>query len=274
MTAARSNDIYPIIFQNLLLYRVHAFDNYPGLTHTIFTRVGGFSREPYQSLNLSISTGDNPAIVKKNFERACHVVNIVPEQTVSCRLVHGTDIVTVDKNNQQPVMGQADGLITDSTNIYLFMRFGDCTPLLFYDPVRGVVGSTHAGWRGTMQNAAGATIGVMVNQFGCRPKNIVAVIGPAIGPCCYEVGPDVVSAAEQAFSDSKSLLIHHNGNGSRPYFDLWEANRRQLSTAGVGKIIQTGLCTGCHTDKFFSHRAEHGRTGRFGTVIGLRREPG
>jgi YfiH family protein len=167
-------------------------------------------------------------------------------------------------------MGQADGLITCDSNIYLFMRFGDCTPLIFFDPVQNAVGLTHAGWRGTMKNAAGATVKAMVNQLGCRPRNILAVIGPAIGPCCYEVGQDVITAAAESLASSDSLFVRRNGSADHAHFDMWEANRQQLLSAGVEQVVQTGLCTACRTNEFFSHRAEKGKTGRFGVIIGIR----
>jgi copper oxidase (laccase) domain-containing protein len=218
-------------------------------------------------------------------------------------------------------MGQADGLVTGEPGIYLFMRFADCVPLLCFDPVSRAVGLTHAGWRGLLKNAAGATVEAMVNRLGCRPENIISLIGPSIGPCCYEVGPNVIEAASRVFANSDTLfkpatkrngfseskfarpglsrtLRSHPGqigdfsqttfgipseqNGDilglekngldqtpRAHFDMWEANRRQLTQAGVRYIIQTGLCTACHTHEFFSHRAEKGRTGRFGVLIGI-----
>lgn len=257
-----------VVIDDLSFYRVRAFAPYPDLVHAIFTRVGGFSQAPYRSLNLSVSVGDKPAVVRQNFERACRAVGIAPEQTVSCPLVHGARVLTVTHKNRQAVMAAADGLITRAAGIHLFMRFGDCTPLLFFDPVVKAVGLTHAGWRGTMQNAAGATVQALSDRFGCRPGRLIAVIGPAIGPCCYEVGPEVITAAEQTFTETTGLFTRRNGR--QAHFDLWEANRRQLAAAGVGQIIQTGLCTACRTDQFFSHRAERGRTGRFGAVIGLR----
>jgi YfiH family protein len=270
MSQATFDGVYRVIVQNLSLYRVHAFDDYPHLNHAIFTRKGGVSRAPFHSLNLSTAVGDRPQAVSSNIQQACRAVNTTPKQTVSCHLIHGADVLTINKANQRQVVGQADGLITGDPDIYLFMRFGDCVPLIFYDPVQNAVGLTHAGWRGTMQNAAGATIRAMVDQMGCRPKNIIAVIGPAIGPCCYEVGPEVIGAATATFTDSDSLFTSRNGNKEQANFDLWEANRRQLAAAGVKQIIQSGICTACQTDDFFSHRAENGRTGRFGVIIGLR----
>jgi hypothetical protein len=262
------NDLYRATAQGLAYYRVRAFDGYPGLTHAIFTRQGGVSQAPYHSLNLSVSVGDSPEVVQKNGQAVCRTLRIEPSQTVSCHLVHQADIIAVDAANRQPVMGKADGLVTQTPGIYLFMRFGDCVPLIFFDPAARAVGLSHAGWRGTLENVAGATVKAMVEQLGCRPENIIAAIGPAIGPCCYEVGPEVMSAAAGVWPDA-DRLFQRNGKPQHAHFDLWEANRRQLAQAGVRQIIQSGLCTACRRSEFFSHRAEQGRTGRFGVIIGL-----
>ncbi|GAB4424222.1 MAG: peptidoglycan editing factor PgeF [Anaerolineae bacterium] len=266
---AVAQGVNPVRVQNLLLYRIVAFEAYPNLRHAIFTRQGGYSQSPFASLNLGLSVGDDPETVNKNYEQVCGALDISPDQTVSCHLIHSADVLTVDSANRRRVMGQADGLITATPGIYLSMRFGDCTPLIFFDPARGAVGLTHAGWRGTMQNAAGATVRAMIQEFDCRAGDIIAVIGPAIGPCCYEVGPEVIDAAATAFSHSASLFVRGNGRADRAHFNMWEANRRQLAAAGVEQIIQSELCTACRTDQFFSHRAEQGRTGRFGVIIGL-----
>lgn len=266
MTRTQAKTVYLVTVQNLPLYRASAFDHYPWLKHAILTRQGGVSQGPFAALNLSISVGDNPEAVKKNSVYACRSMDITPDQTVSCHLVHGAEVLTIDQNNRRQMMGQADGLITKEPGFYLFMRFGDCTPLLFYDPAVKAVGLTHAGWRGVVQNAAGATIKAMT-RVGSRPENIIAVIGPAIGPCCYEVGPEVIKAVTKTFGEVDGLFERQKG--SQAYFDLWEANRRQLAEAGLKQIVQANLCTACRTDEFFSHRAEKGRTGRFGVIIGL-----
>ncbi|MEW5958914.1 MAG: peptidoglycan editing factor PgeF [Chloroflexota bacterium] len=270
MSHAAANGVYLVTIEGAAFYRIRAFDDYPNLTHAIFTRQGGVSRSPFAGLNLGVSVGDDPAAVAENFRRVCRLVEITPEQATACHLTHSADVFTVTQANRQRVMGQGDGLITAEPGVYLAMRFGDCTPLIFFDPVRGAVGLTHAGWRGTMKNAAGATVSALVERLGCRPEHIIAVIGPAIGPCCYEVGPEVMVAAEAAFTEANSLFSRRNGRPERAYFDMWAANRRQLAAGGVGQIIESGLCTACRTDLFYSHRAEQGRTGRFGVIIGLK----
>ncbi|MCB0191690.1 MAG: peptidoglycan editing factor PgeF [Anaerolineae bacterium] len=261
--------VYRVKTKNLWIYRVRAFDAYPHLKHAIFTRRGGVSLSPFDSLNLSVSVGDNPQTVQKNFASACRAVGVEPEQTVSSHLIHGADVVTINHTNRQKVMDQADALITAELEIHLFMRFGDCTPLLFFDPVRQAVGLAHAGWRGTMKNVAGATIAAMTQRLGCQAENIMAVIGPAIGPCCYEVGLDVIAAADQAFDEPEQFFTQRSNRANHAHFNLGSANQQQLREAGVTHIIQSNLCTACRTDDFFSHRAEKGQTGRFGVVIGI-----
>jgi YfiH family protein len=276
MTQAKFDELYPVTIHqrdglnDLVYYRIRAFDAYPKLAQAIFTRQGGTSHKPFDSLNLGSSVGDDPRRVSQNFHRACRVVETTPEQTVACHLTHSADVFVVDHRNRQRVMGYGDSLVTGTPGIYLAMRFGDCTPLIFFDPVRGATGLAHAGWRGTMKNVAGTTVEAMVEQLGCWPENIVAVIGPAIGPCCYEVGPDVMVEAERSFREPGTLFSRRNGRADRAHFNMWEANRRQLAACGVAQIIQPEMCTACHTDLFFSHRAEKGRTGRFGVMVGLK----
>lgn len=250
------------------LYQIRPFATFSNVVCAVFTRLGGVSCPPLATLNLGGSVGDTPEAVEQNFQIACEAVQVDPNQTVSCHLVHGAKVVVAEKATQRTHLGQADGLVTTETDTYLTMRFADCTPLLFFDPVRQAVGLAHAGWRGTMQNMAGATVKTMMAE-GCQAENIIAIIGPAIGPCCYEVGTEVMNQAGHNFEQSETLF-RHNGRAGHAYFDMWQANRRQLEAVGVQQIVQTNLCTACRTDHFFSHRAEKGRTGRFGAIIGLR----
>ncbi|MDM8521340.1 peptidoglycan editing factor PgeF [Anaerolineales bacterium HSG6] len=263
------NDAYLTSHYNLPFYRIKTFDGYPYLKQVIFTRLGGISQTPFHSLNMSEAVGDTPATVEHNFELACQSLQITPSQTVSCHLIHKSDILTIDNTNQQRMMGYADGLVTNEPNVYLAMRFADCTPLIFFDPTQKIIGLSHAGWRGTMQNIATETVRAM-RQLGAKIKNIIAVIGPSIGPCCYEVGTEVLDAAGQTFQRPDALFDYRHGKNQRPYFDMWQANQQLLIETGVRTIIHTNLCTACNTDKFFSHRAENGRTGRFGVIIGLK----
>jgi hypothetical protein len=163
---------------------------------------------------------------------------------------------------------QADGIITDAHDVPLVMRFADCVPVLLYDPVKRAIGLAHAGWRGTVAGIGPATVQAMVDTYGSRPADIVAGVGPSIGPCCYEVGPEVVAQVRETFGTTRGL-VEPETEAHGPHLDLWEANRRALEKAGVQRIELSGLCTACHTHEFFSHRAEAGRTGRFGVILVL-----
>jgi polyphenol oxidase len=247
----------------------YKFEMWRDVTHGIFTRQGGVSRIPYASLNLGGSIGDDPQAVRTNHERMYAALDVDEARVCSVWQVHSADVIVAN----EPVPGQrwitqADAMIADRAGTVLSMRFADCTPILFRDPVRGVIGMAHAGWRGTVQGVAAATVRAMSENFGSRPADIEAAIGPAIGPDRYQVGEEVVEAVQGHFGTLEGLVRHDPADGTA-YLDLWAANRLDLERAGVEKIEVAGICTAQHTDEWFSHRAEHGRTGRFGAVLTL-----
>jgi YfiH family protein len=258
----------------LPVYRFEQLNGDPALIHAIFTRLGGISTPPYESLNLGHSVGDDPIAVETNHARVYQALEIPRSQVVTCHLTHGDDTFVVEAADGGRVVGRGDAMVTADAGLFLGMRFADCVPILLHDPVRRAVGLAHAGWRGTVQNVAGSAVQTMINDLGCSPKSIRAMIGPSIGPCCYQVGEDVIRAGEtivtRKSASGSDMQLFSRRNGQHAHFDLWEANRRQLEAAGVDQVMIAGLCTACRTDHFFSHRAERGRTGRFGVVIGYR----
>jgi YfiH family protein len=150
------------------------------------------------------------------------------------------------------------------------MNYADCAPIFLYDPAHEAIGLGHAGWQGAIKDLPGAMVRAMVTEFGSNPAEIIAAVGPCIGPCCYEVDEPVIGLVQERFGEPETLLLavpEGKVDQGRPYFDLPEANRRNLVAAGVQKIEMSDLCTACRTDLFFSHRAEKGKTGRFGTVF-------
>jgi YfiH family protein len=238
------------------------------LTHGIFTRLGGVSQGPWASLNLGGTVGDNPEAVRENHRRVYQALGL--DETRACTVwqVHSADCVVV----QGPVpnrrwLARADGMVTGQRGLPLTMRFADCTPILLYDPVRHVAGIAHAGWRGTVIGAAASTLKAMRAAFGTHPQDVQAGIGPSIGPDQYQVGEEVVEAVRRTFGRLDGL-VRRAGDGSA-YLDLWAANHLALERAGVRQFEVAGICTASRTDEFFSHRAEAGRTGRFGAVIAL-----
>lgn len=254
---------------DLVYYQFEQFNpDGSGLVQGCFTRLGGVSRPPWQSLNTGHTVGDDLEHVRENHRRICSALGIRSTDVVSPHQVHSDAVRIVDATDRGQVCPQTDALITAATGVHLMLRFADCVPVLFYDPVRCAVGLAHAGWRGTVACIARVTVQAMVAAFGCRPADIRAGIGPSIGPCCYEVGAEVVDAAQAAFPGAPDVVQRQPGGGW--HLDLWAANRYQLAQEGLAEIEVSGMCTACRTDEWFSHRAENGRTGRLAAVIGLR----
>ncbi len=247
----------------------YQFAKWSGVKHGVFTRKGGISAAPWDSLNLGGNVGDDPAAVRHNHDLVYKALDLNAKKSCTVWQIHSADIVIVDG----PARGRrwialADGMVTNCAETPLFMRFADCTPLLFYDPVQRVIGMAHGGWRGTVQGVASNTIRTMVEGFGCNPQDIQVGIGPAIGPDVYQVGEEVVQAVTDYFGTTETLIRRSTTDGTA-YLNLWAANRLDLERAGVTQIDVAGICTASHTDEFFSHRAEKGRTGRFGAVLSL-----
>ena len=239
------------------------------VTHGIFTRQGGCSVAPWSGLNLGGNVGDDPMAVRCNHERMYATLGVDGRQACTVWQVHSADVVLV----HGPVRGRrwlalADGMLTDRPDTPLAMRYADCTPLLFYDSVQGVIAIAHAGWRGTVQGIGANTVRAMVDAYGCKPANIQAGIGPSIGPERYQVGEEVTAAVLDYFGTTDGLIRRDPDDGT-DYLDLWAANQLDMQRAGVEQIEVAGLCTASNTDEFYSHRAEKGRTGRFGAVIVL-----
>lgn len=247
--------------------RYYQFDSIQ-TRHALFTRHGGVSPEPWGSLNVGGTVGDDLTRVRHNrilsFEALCRE----PETIFDVWQVHSADVVCA--RSPRPLdesYRQADIILTDKPDVTLFMRFADCVPILLHDPRQGVVGLAHAGWMGTLRDVASITVESMIKNYGCKPADIVAGVGPSIGPDHYEIGADVILQVMQKHGDESELFLKsHRG---KIHFNLWEANRLALERAGVGSIEISGICTACHTEDWYSHRAEKGRTGRFGALIAL-----
>lgn len=258
--------------QMLVYYR---FDNLPDVKHGVFTRLGGVSSGQWASLNIGGTVGDDPEAVRQNHALIYEAMQVNAARACTLWLVHSADVVVVDGPVQERRwIAQADGMLTDKPDTPLVMRYADCTPVLFYDPTKGLIGIAHAGWRGTVTGMCANMVKEMAQRFGCNPAEIRAAVGPAIGPERYQVGEEVVAAVQQYFGTTnggmqEGPLIRRDPEDGTAYFNLWAANRLDLERSGVGQIEVAGMCTAANTDEFFSHRAEHGRTGRFGVVISL-----
>jgi polyphenol oxidase len=252
----------------LAFYTFESLRAFPELVHAITTRHGGVSAGPYASLNVSKGLGDDPEAVEENLQRVCSTLRLHRHDLVSPNQRHTANVCKVGPADRGRIQVGYDALITDQWRVPLLLRYADCVPVMLYDPRHHAIALVHSGWRGTVLGAPRAAVESMVKEFGSLPTEIVAAIGPSIGPCCYEVGRDVIGAVQQAFSRADSLLPPRAGG--RRHLDLWSANRRWLSECGVRQIEVSELCTACHTGDFYSHRAENGKTGHFAAVMGLR----
>jgi YfiH family protein len=237
----------------------------PGVRHGVTTRAGGVSVGPYASLNLGASVGDSLDAVEENRARLARSLGFEPDRLVTTPMVHGKDVLIVDETTAPSALAtRADIILTREPGFLLMERFADCVPLLLWHPNARVVGIAHAGWRGTAIGVAGRFVEAAAD-LGAETNGLRLVVGPSIGPCCFEVGQDVVDQIPGA--DDASTV----GPRGRPYVDLWELNRRQLVAAGVpsAQIEVAGACTRCQPETFFSHRALGYPAGRFGAAIGL-----
>ena len=244
-----------------------------GLPHACFTRHGGVSPQPWASLNVGGTVGDDAGRVLENRQRAFRAVGRSLDSLYDVWQVHGTQVVFAEapRPPQVPHL-RADVILTDRPGLTLFMRFADCVPIFLYDPVHKVVGLAHAGWQGTVSRVAANAVQAAQTRYGSKPADILACIGPSIGPHHYEVGPEVIDQVQAAFGQDATGLLHspHGEKGGyRVQFDLWSANRLVLEGAGVRQIEVSEICTACHVTDWFSHRGEAGHTGRFGALIAL-----
>jgi YfiH family protein len=256
---------------SITLFRFNNFPSNGQVQHAVFSRRGGLSQAPYDTLNLSRSVPDAEANVFANRARAYATHGRSNSSLVHAHLKHGVEVAVVSHKNYGQYVGPADGLITNEPGCGLTMNYADCAGIFLYDPVNKATGLGHAGWQGVVKDLPGAVVRAMQVSFGSDPARLVAAIGPCIGPCCYEVGEPVISAVKKTMEEPESLLILQP-NGNRPHFDLPEANRQRLVAAGVEQVELSELCTACRTDLFYSHRAEKGRTGRFGALLLLAEE--
>ena len=201
----------------IVLYRFERLSGTRGVIHAVLTRTGGVSQPPYATLNLCHSDGEDPAAVEENLRRAARALGLEPGRFARPYQVHGARVGVVGPADGGSVYPDTDALVTAAPAVPLLMCFGDCTPVLFFDPVRRAVGIAHAGWRGAGAGVVAATVRAMTERLGCDPADLWAGVGPTIGPCCYAVGPEVVAAVEAACPPGAGVVRHVDG---RTYLDL------------------------------------------------------
>lgn len=254
---------------NGVKFATFSFLDHPKILHAIFTRHGGISPEPWDTLNVGGLLGDHKENVIENRKRSFSALCLPVESMYDTWQVHGKRVVFTDAPRPaHQEHEKADAIITNRPGVTLFMRFADCVPILLYDPGINAVGLIHAGWRGTVDDVVGNAVQAMQVEFGSKPGDILAGIGPSIGPDHYEVKEDVIIKARRIYGfETKDVLVERNG---ATYFDLWRANEINLRRMGVNSIEHSGICTACHPEDWFSHRGQGKRHGAFGALISIR----
>jgi YfiH family protein len=266
-----------------------ALSAFPQLTHGVFTRRRGFSVGPFAGLNGSGATGDDRATVRRNLSAASDTIGL---PLAWARPVHGTRAIFIDRafsggapkdeasfqrmQDRLRMIG-ADAMVTDVPGIALCWSFGDCAPVLLYDPQHEAVALIHSGWRGAAGGIVPRTIASMGERYGTRPSDLIAGVGPSIGACCYEVGEDILDAfqarADPLVRDTAVIVTRTLPGETQPrhFLDVRVSTAQQALAAGIRPehLDDMGICTGCRTDLFYSHRREPKPSGRFIVAIGL-----
>lgn len=241
---------------------IPSFEKTGLVRHLFSTRRGGVSAGYLGPMNLGFSRGDVMDNVLENYRRICYVSGIYPGDMVFSDQVHKDTVLEVDARDRgkgilrPKEMQNVDALVTNTPEVCLVTNHADCVPLFFLDPVKKAIGLAHAGWRGTAMEIGRKTVEKMTECYGCDPGDILAGIGPSIGPCCFEVGSDVRIIFEMAFPEWADRIILPGKSEDKSYIDLWETNRRIMLAAGLREdhITVSDICTKCEYEYFHSHR--------------------
>ena len=248
------------------------------LRHGFSTRLGGVSPAPWDSLNLRPGQGDGEAALLENYRRFFAAVGAEESRTVLAHQVHETTVRLCDgsdagKGLLRPRDYTADALITREVNLPLTVFSADCGTILLYDPVHRAIGAVHAGWRGCAAGIVEKTVRAMRDAFSSRPEELYAALGPCIGRCCFETDRDVPEAMRAALGAQAEPYLTFDGR--KYHVDLRGLNRQWLLRAGMlpEHTEDSGLCTACHPDLFWSHRKMGERRGVQAAVIALEGRP-
>ena len=259
------------------IFRFQNLSKQSGVEHFVSTRIGGLSLPPYESLNLGFHVGDAPKTVLKNRERLAATLKIPLSDFTLARQIHSATVTVVTEEmrgnggaDYDAAVEATDAMVTAVPELCLAVLTADCVPVLLLDPCKRVVAAVHAGWRGSVKLIAQKTVKTLEQEFNCKPADLLAGIGASIGPCHYEIGPDVIAQVKDTFGGTDGYINDESSNG-KGYFNLWEANKRQIMEAGVPpqNIEVAQICTYCNAHMFFSVRHQKGTTGRFGAGIML-----
>lgn len=270
MRLVEKNGVPYFVFKNL--------ENTGLVRHGFSTRLGGVSEGFLSSMNLSFTRGDDPEKVRENFRRMGTAIGFETKDLVLSDQTHTANVRWVTEADRgkgfdkEKDYTDTDGLITNVPGLMLVTIYADCVPLYFVDPVHKAIGLSHSGWKGTVHRMGKVTLERMAEEFGTRPEDVQAAIGPSICQDCYEVSEDVAEAFMNEFADHQDdQLVYRKDNG-KYQLNLWRANELVLLEAGIRPeyLTITNVCTCCNHELLFSHRASHGQRGNLGAFLGLK----
>lgn len=256
-------------FNNLLEYEEL-------ITHCFTTRLGGVSTGDCAYLNLGFNKNDKKENVMKNYQLVCDAIDVEIENLVLSKQVHDNRIIRVTSKDKgkgifiDNDLAGYDGLVTNEPNVVLVTFYADCVPVFFFDPMTKAIGISHSGWRGTMKEIALEMVSFLDREFATLPSNIICSIGPSIRKCCFEVGDEVYEEFTKNLPESKFFAKKQDND--KWHFDLQGIIKATLLKSGIEEknIIDSGICTKCNKDVFFSHRGDHGKTGSLAAIMSLR----
>lgn len=265
---------WPQVSEDLIYYTYKLFEPFLQITCMTSTRIGGVSQGSLHSLNLSTRVGDDEHHVNENRSRLCEAMKIEPETVTQAQLVHRNHIEIITEQSPGSFsykFPETDGLVTNVMHRPLFIPVADCAAVTFFDPQKRVIGMLHSGWKGVIHHIIPAMVQTMQTTYGSDPSDILVGVSPCLGPCCYEVRQDFIATFTEAFpAMAKDFFLPQADDTT--HFNMWAALCWQLEESGVLPMHVEGpnICTACRVDEFYSYRKEHGKTGRFASVIVLR----
>lgn len=250
----------------------------PDVEHIFTTKEGGVSKGDYATMNVSFTRGDDREAVLENYRRIAGIFDVGLENIVCSHQTHTTNVRRVIKEDGGKGVvfdrdyEDVDGLITNEKNLVLCTMYADCVPLYFVDVKNRAIGLSHSGWKGTAGQMGKRTLERMAEEFGTKPEDVYAAIGPSICMDCYEVSSDVIEAFSLIFTEQEMSQICYQKENGKYQLDLWKANEIILINAGVLKehIEVTRLCTHCNSDRMFSHRKVGDKRGNLGAFLCLK----
>ena len=242
------------------------------VNHGFSTRLGGVSKGPCATMNISTTRGDDPEAVKENQRRIASAIGVKVENLTFTHQTHTTNVAVVKAEDRGKRFMETDGLVTNVPGICLVTFYADCVPLYFVDPVKKAIGLSHSGWRGTVHKMGKVTVETMTRAYGSNPEDIYAAIGPSICQDCYEVSEDVIEEFRRHFDRELLPELFYPKENGKYQLNLWRANEAVLEEAGILKehIAVTNVCTHCNPEILFSHRTTGDKRGNLSAFLALK----